>query len=122
MATIGTFSAGTTGQTAGGAETDIATINIVGLFRLKLDLTLLADGDVIYVRKYLIAKTGGTTRLAGTRACFGAVPTGDPLVVSSHEWWGDDLNDLAETDALQYTIEQPFGTTRALPFDVVQIT
>lgn len=117
---ITTSSSGTTGQTSGGAETDIATINVIGLYRLKLDLQLLADGDVIYIRRYTVAKTGGTTRKAGFVGFYGAQPT-EQLNVGSNEWWGDDLNDLTDTDALQYTIEQPFGTTRALPFAVVKV-
>jgi hypothetical protein len=117
---ISTFSSGTTGQTSGGAETDIATINVAGLYRLKLDLQLLADGDVIHLRRYMIAKTGGTTRKAGFMGFYGAQPV-EQLNVGSNEWWGDDLNDLTDTDALQYTIEQPFGTTRALPFAVVKV-
>lgn len=117
---ITTSSSGTTGQTSGGAETDIATINVVGLYRLKLDHQLLADGDVVYYRRYFIAKAGGTSRKAGFMAFYGAQPA-EQLNVGSNEWWGDDLNDLTDTGSLKYTIEQPFGTTRALPFAVVKV-
>jgi hypothetical protein len=113
-----THASGTTTQTAAGAETDIATINVVGLFRLKLDLDLMAAGDVVYVRTYIIVKTGGASNLAGFTGFYGVdggLPGGAKVVV-----FDDDLNDLAETDALQYTIEQPFGTTRALPYGIVR--
>lgn len=113
---ITTHASGTTAQTAGGAETDIVTINVVGLFRLKLDLTLMAAGDVIYVRRYLMAKTAGASVTAGLWTFYGAQPTWQKLITLC-----DDLNDLTDADALQYTIEQPFGTTRALPYGIVKV-
>jgi hypothetical protein len=111
---ITTHASGTTGQTSGGAETDIVSINAAGVYRLKLDLNLMAAGDVVYIRRYLIGKTGGTSRKAGFWGFYGAQDA-EALIVD----FGDDWNDLTDSDSVQYTIEQPFGTTRALPYGVM---
>lgn len=107
---------GTTGQTAGGAESIINAPNVAGVFQVQLDLNLLAAGDVIELRVYKMVKASGTSRVAFFTTYSGAQATDAQIVLSL-----PIANTLTDSNAVQFGIKQTFGTTRALPYAVLNL-
>lgn len=117
MANPTAHATGTSSQTSAGAEQIQSAPAVAGAFQFIVDLTLMAAGDVIYIRAYQIVLTGGTSRKTYFHGMYGAQPT-ESLV-----WVSIPLsNELTDANSLQFGIEQPFGTARALPWKVLKYT
>lgn len=107
---------GTTGQTSGGAETLLATITTAGTFMLVCDTKItgnaMAGGttpDVVRFRGYIKPASGGTetllfvNELAGAQSvCYASFAFPSPI-------------------SIRFTVEQPQGTTRTMPYAVWQL-
>lgn len=110
------YGSGTTTPTVA-VETSLQSITAEGVFQFSIDKSNMVAGDVLEIRIYRIALTGGTKRLAYFAGFYGAQPTYDVLT--------DSLplrNDLTDTNSLQVTINQTFGTARAFAWKVMRET
>lgn len=103
---------GTTGQTAGGAESTYYTTTGEGVFVASVDTALMAAGDVVVLRVKQANLASGTVRVVAYTMYAGAQPTEDVMKVSI-----PIVVDPTAT-ATVFTVEQPFGTTRAMPYCV----
>ncbi len=88
--------------------------NAVGTYTLHVDTINMAAGDVVELRVYQIILTGGTSRVAYLMTYYGAQPTDDVIKISVPIG-----NDLAEANALKFTLKQTFGTGRNFPWKVL---
>jgi hypothetical protein len=93
----------------------LASPNVAGVFELVLDLNALANGDVLEVRAYQMTLTGGTARVALFAVFADAQPPDVKIAVSEPL-----SNELAESNALRYSIKQTRGTGRAIPWKVLR--
>jgi hypothetical protein len=93
----------------------LASPNVAGVFELVLDLNALANGDVLEVRAYQMTLTGGTARVALFAVFADAQPPDVKIAVSEPL-----SNELAESNALRYSIKQVRGTGRAIPWKVLR--
>lgn len=115
LAAVGAGAAsGNTAQTVGGAAQTLADIAIAGTFTLHLDLNLLTSNDTIEVRILQKILSGGTLRVAYYQYFAGIQPTDNQIQISV-----PIANDLVEAASLRFTIQQPTGTARALPYKVI---
>lgn len=110
------LTSGTSGQTAGGAESIMSAPAVAGGFQIHIDLNLMAAGDVIELRVYKMVKTSGTSRVMDYTMLAGAQ-------AADAQIWKSDIyyNTLTDANAVQFGIKQLFGTTRAFPFAVVNM-
>ena len=75
----------------------------------------MSDGDVVEFRVYQTVLTGGANRAAYFHAFYGAQPADDLIKISV-----PISNDLAEANALRFSILQTFGVGRNFPWKVIQ--
>jgi hypothetical protein len=108
------YASGTSGQTVG-TEDILSAPDVAGVFTFHIDTTNLAAGDVLQVRVYQIVLHSGTSNVVYIANYQGAQPADDIIKVTPPIG-----NDLTDTDSLQFTINQTFGTTRAMPWKVLQ--
>jgi hypothetical protein len=108
---------GTTGQTSGGAETLLATITAAGVYQLIVDTKIsgnaMAGGttpDVVRIRGYVKPTSGGTE----TTLFIDELPPG----AQSKCYLSFPYPSIA---SIRFTIEQPAGTTRTMPYAVWQL-
>jgi hypothetical protein len=92
----------------------VSSPNVAGTYTLHLDTDALAAGDVFEVRVYQKVLTGGTQRVAYYAMFAGAQPADDKIKVSVPIG-----NDLAESNALRFSITQTAGTGRDIPWKVL---
>ena len=118
MSNPATASAGTTGQSVGGGETDIYSTATLGMYVLNIDLTLMATGDVVEIRGYEMMKTGGTATVKYIMVYYGAQPTDDEIKSMAPLF----TTLTGDTKPVKWTISQTFGTQRAFPYNVQQWT
>ena len=112
------LTSGTTGQTAGGGESFVYSTNANGSFVWIVDLNLMAAGDVVELHVYQMTKTGGTSRVAYQMSYYGAQPTDGQIARSPVI----ETTLTGDTNPIRFSIAQTFGTTRALPYAIVQYT
>lgn len=97
-----------------GTETFI-DVNEAGVFKLIVDATLMADGDVLQARVYRKPLTSGTPVVVAFMAWYGAQPSFDAVKESI-----PFENDLAESQGLRFSLTQTHGTGRAIPRKVTK--
>jgi len=121
----GSSSSGTTDPElyASGTQTAVVTTehflsspNEAGKFQLEVDKTNMAAGDVVELRAYKMVLTGGTSRVVYIQTYYGAQPTDDLISLSPVI-----PNDLAEANAVRFSLTQTFGTGRAFPWKVLKV-
>jgi len=108
------MSAGTSSQTVAGAAQVLLNIATAGTYTLHLDLNLLNFNDIIEVRILQKIASGGTLRVAYYQMFTGTQPTDNQIQISV-----PISNDLVEADSLRFTLQQPSGVARALPWKVI---
>jgi hypothetical protein len=86
-----------------------------GVFVFLIDTSAMVAGDVLELRIYKIALTGGTPRIVAFAQFCGAQPAHDVMKVSLPM-----SNSLAEADALKFTLKQTFGTGRDFPWSILK--
>lgn len=106
------FASGTQSATVT-TEHVLSAPNVAGKFVVVVDLANLVAGDVVELRAKQMVLTGGTTRGVDVQQYAGAQPT-DRLVARSPEIY----NTLTDTNAVQFTLKQTYGTTRNFPWAV----
>lgn len=97
-----------------GTEHFLSSPNVAGTFTLHLDTNAMQASDVLEVRIYQMILTGGTQRVAYYAVVQGAQLADDLIKISV-----PISNDLAESNALRFSIKQTFGTGRAIPWKVL---
>jgi hypothetical protein len=115
--TISAHASGTQTATIS-TEHFLTSPNVEGKFTGVIDLSNLADGDILELRAYQMVLTGGTARVIDVQYFYGAQPT-DQLIV---EWGKDIKNELAESNAVRYSLKQTAGTGRDFPWKVIKET
>ncbi len=109
------FASGTQTATIN-TEHILSAPNSAGNFRLILDLSVLADGDVVELRAYQMVLTGGTSRVADVIFKYGAQPVDEQIFQSL-----EVPNELTDTNAVKFTLKQTAGTGRAFPWKVMNL-
>jgi hypothetical protein len=97
-----------------GTEHFLSSPNVAGTFTLHLDTNAMQAADVLEVRIYQMVLTGGTARVAYYATFIGVQPTDDKIKISV-----PISSDLAESNALRFSIKQTFGTGRSIPWKVL---
>lgn len=105
---------GTTTPTVG-TEDQLADTNVAGVYTFHIDTVNMAAGDVLVVRVYQMIITAGTSRVAYV-ATYQGVQAADDLIKISVPIG----NDLTDSTALRFSINQTFGTARAFPWKVLK--
>lgn len=82
--------------------------------QLIVDLSAMANGDVLELRVYQKVLTGGTSRVVGLYTFYGAQPA-DALIFNSDKF----MNEISSEEGLNFTLKQTFGTGRAYPWKVL---
>mgnify|MGYP001585910122 CR=1 FL=1 len=98
-----------------GTEHSLASITVTGAFTFEVDLSAMVAGDIVELRVYKIILTAGTKRLLYFAAYYGAQPTHDLTKVSVPIG-----NELADTNSLECSIKQTFGTSRSAPWKILR--
>jgi hypothetical protein len=112
---VSSFASGTQTATVT-TEHSLASVNVSGTFRLWVDLVNLATGDVVELRVKGKVLAGGTKRGIEVIAFAGAQPA-DALIAVSDAY----ETDLSESDGLEFTLKQTFGTGRNFPWKVRKV-
>jgi hypothetical protein len=97
-----------------GTEHFLSSPNVAGVFTLHLDASNLDAGDLLEVRIYQKILTGGTERVVFYAIFAGAQTVEDAIKVSV-----PIANDLAESDALRFSVKQTAGTGRDVAWKVL---
>jgi hypothetical protein len=115
--TISAFASGT--QTAIlSTEHFLANVNVEGKFTGIVDVSNLADGDILELRAYQMVLTGGTPRVVDYLVLYGAQPTEQQII----EWGKELKNELTDAQSLRYSLKQTAGVGRSFPWKVVRET
>jgi hypothetical protein len=93
----------------------LSSPNESGVFTLHVDLINMASGDYLELRVYQMTLTGGTARVAYLDTFQGAQPADNLIAVSVPIG-----NNLAETNALRFSLKQQLGTGRDFPWKVLK--
>jgi hypothetical protein len=108
---------GTTSQTSGGAESTLATITTAGVYMLTVDTKIsgnaMAGGtspDVMRFRGYIKPASGGTETLLFYNEIAGV----QSMAYASFAF--------PSPISIRFTIEQPAGTARTMPYAVWQLS
>jgi hypothetical protein len=109
------FASGTQSATVT-TEHSLASVNAAGVYVMAVDRVNMVAGDVLELRAKSIAVTGGTKRGTLFAIFYGAPPADDTMAVSLPL-----ATDLAETDGIEWTLKQTFGTSRNFPWVVRKI-
>lgn len=91
----------------------LSSPNVAGKFVGYVDLVNMAAGDVLELRVYIMAVTGGTPRVAHVTQYAGAQPTDGMISVSP-----EVTNALTDTNAVRFSLKQTMGTGRNFPWRV----
>lgn len=108
------FATGTQSTTGGGTEDFLSSPNVAGTFTLHLDLSDMDADDILIVRVYQKVLTGGTARIYQEQKYDGVQPTNGAITVSVPV-----SNDLAEANALRFSITQTSGGAISIPWKVL---
>jgi hypothetical protein len=101
--------------TADGTEQDIAEIADVGTFALLVDLSNLANGDVVELRAKMKISAGGDyiTLFNATYAHYQGDPDFSEVLKVSLP--------ITHIHGLKYTLHQVDGTNRDFPYEIIQL-
>lgn len=106
---------GTFTQSVIGTPETLLDINSAATYTLHIDTVNMAAGDVLELRIYQMVLTGGTRRVAYYGVWSGAQPTDDLIKISV-----PISNELTDSGALRFEINQDAGTARAFPWKVLE--
>lgn len=112
----------TTSTGTGATEYTLANVKEPGSFKLFLDTSDMTSststtfGDVITVTAYQIALASGTKRVAWQQSFYGTQPSFDVMKITP-----PIDNDLTDTNAVQFTLQQPLGQAASFPFKVLNV-
>jgi hypothetical protein len=89
--------------------------NVAGTFTLHVDTVNMVAGDVLELRCYQMVLTVGTSRVAYVVRYEGAQATDDLIKISV-----PISNELTDTNALRFSLNQTKGTSRNFPWKVLK--
>src|SRR5262245_1817063 len=96
-------------------EHTLLDVAVAGVFNLEVDLVNMVAGDVLELRVYKIALTGGTRRVARFAAFYGPPLTDDTMSIMV-----PISNELTDSGSIRFTLKQTFGTSRNFPWKVLK--
>src|SRR6266545_4133262 len=88
--------------------------NVAGTFTLHVDTINMVAGDVLELRVYQMVLTAGTQRVAYYARYDGIQPADDLIKISV-----PISNELTDTNALRFSLNQTKGTSRNFPWKVL---
>jgi hypothetical protein len=106
-----TSSASGTQTSVIGTEHTLATDTTNATFYFEVDITNLANGDILELRIYTMTLNGGTLRLAW-KSTYGPVPPINDIAASPPQ---------PSDQSYRATLKQTAGTGRAWPWKVLRI-
>jgi hypothetical protein len=109
------FASGTQTATVG-TEHTLASINLAGVYRLRIDTAAMTATDALELRVKSKALTGGTLR-GEDLVLYTGVQAADQVIKRSETY----ETELAEADGLTFTLKQTAGTGRAFPWCVTRV-
>lgn len=112
---VTSFASGTQSATVT-SEHSLASVNQSGVYILLVDTVNMQANDVLELRIKKIVLTSGTKRVLAFAAFYGAQITDDIMKMSI-----PIANDLTDTDSIEFTLKQTFGTSRDYPWKVLKI-
>lgn len=112
--TVTAHASGTQSATIG-TEHFLTSPNVAGVFTLHLNRVNMAAGDFLEVSIYQIILSGDTPEVAYFETFQGAPSDKERLVISI-----PISNELAETNALRFSIKQTLGTGRDYKWKVLK--
>lgn len=89
--------------------------NEAGVYTLHVDTINMAAGDVLELRVYQMILTGGMARVAYCEIFTGAQRADDVIKISV-----PISNELAEVNALRFSLKQVAGSSRNFPWKVLK--
>lgn len=98
-----------------GTEHQLADTGTVGVYTFEVDTNAMVAGDILELRVYEMALTGGTSRVKFEQTFYGA-QLADDLIKGSVPV----ATDLTDSTALRFSLKQTFGTGRAFPWKVLK--
>lgn len=98
-----------------GTEESLTTATVAGTFTLHVDTVNMAAGDILELRIKQMVLTGGTARVAYYAQWSGVQPTDDLIKISV-----PISNELTDSGALDFRLNQLKGTARAFPWKVLK--
>lgn len=112
--TVSAHASGTQTATVG-TEHFLTSPNVAGTFTLHVDMINMAAGDVVELRVYQMVLTAGTARVVYFATYDGAQPADDLIKISV-----PISNELTDTNALRFSLNQTKGTSRNFPWKVLK--
>lgn len=110
---VGSFASGSQAAVIN-TEHFLADVNEAGVFVLVVDTNALAAGDVIELRAYQMALTGGNVRQVFVHRFYGN-QSQDPIKSSRPV-----SNELVDSQSVRFSLKQTFGTGRTFPWKVLK--
>lgn len=98
-----------------GTEHTLLDIAIAGTFTLHVDLSAMAAGDTVELRRYRIVLTGGTRRVIDMQSYFDG-QTADGMIAD----YVPTSNELTDAGSLRFTLKQTTGVGRSFPWKVLK--
>ena len=93
----------------------LSSPDVAGTFTLHVDADEMVAGDLLELRIYQMVLTGGTARVVYYEAFYDAQPADDKIKISVPV-----SNELAEANALRFSLKQVAGTGRSYPWKVLK--
>lgn len=112
---VTSFASGTQSATVG-TEHSLTSVNESGVFILYVDTVNMQANDVLELRIKKIVLTSGTKRVLAYAAFYGDQIDDDTMKMSI-----PIPNDLTDTNSIEFTLNQTFGTSRNFPWKVLKI-
>ena len=105
-----------TKTTAVGTTPDLlANVAVAGTYTLHVDTNAMAAGDVLYISIKQMVLTAGTARYVYDMRYDGVQPAKDLIKISV-----PISNELTDSTALVFEINQTAGTARAFPWKILR--
>jgi len=99
-----------------GTEHTLDDVAVAGVFVLVVDTNAMAASDVLELRIYVIALTGGTRRVAYYDLFSDAQSADDKIKISVPV-----SNELTDAGSVRATLKLTAGTGRAYPWKVLSL-
>lgn len=93
----------------------LSSPNVAATFTFHVDLSAMANGDILELRAYQMILSGGTPRVA-----FQATYEDDQSIDDEIQIFVALSNDLTDTNALRFSLKQTAGIGRAFPWKVLK--
>ena len=107
---------GTLTASGSGVEDTLLDVSAAGTYTLHVDSVNMVAGDIVELRIYQMVLTGGTRRVAYYGQWTGVQPADDMIKISV-----PISNELTDSGALRFTLEQSGGgTDKAFPWKVLK--